>query len=323
MNETTDDYREIVVSETEDRCRLDKFVQTHAPNASRGAITRLLAQGHMILVDGATAAKGVRLRAGQRVHIHPALFGPPLAPKRNASLHVITATPTEVVIDKPAGKSCYPIDPTETDTVAHALAAKFPECVKAGATPQECGLVHRLDYGTSGVLIAARSDAAYQAWRSRFAEGQVSKRYLALVAGHVASPITIDFCVCTDPANRRRMRALPQEHWGRGQEATTTFMPLTPIDLQSIGFQDQPIRYLTVVEATCATGRRHQVRIHAAAAGYPLVGDPLYGGPVLFDCDLPFLHAQSVTNNDITFTAPLPEPRAALLKQLGHAAQKS
>ncbi len=307
--------REWLVAADDDGERLDRFLAARAA-VSRAAARRAIEEG-AVRVDGRRARKGQPLRAGERVTVEGPLedaasLAP--APEPDAPLAVLLADDVVVALDKPPGVPTHPLRAGERGTLAGALVARFPECAAVGADPREAGFAHRLDVETSGVILAARTQAAWDALRRAFREGRVEKRYLALVAGEVAAPGGIDRPLAHDPRDRRRVIAVadPTEAARLGaRPSVTRWEPLAA----AAG--------LTLLRASISTGRMHQVRAHLAAAGHPLVGDALYGGPPALD-SAPghFLHAERIvaphpSGGTLDATAPLPASRAAALARLG------
>jgi 23S rRNA pseudouridine1911/1915/1917 synthase len=295
--------------------RLDRVLAARFPGIGRRRWAALFAAG-AVEVDGARARKGDRVGPGAVVTLReqPAT-GDALAPvaQPDLPLELLHVEEGWVAIDKPAGWPSHPLRAGETGTVANALLARFPECAGAGRDPREAGLVHRLDRGTSGVLLAARDPGTWQELRRAFADRAVDKRYLALVAGAASDG------ACDAPLRPAGRRALLAHLGERGAlPAATTWRAVAA----GPG--------VTLLEVSAATGRMHQVRAHLAARGAPLVGDPLYGGPTEvagpdgpIAIPLPFLHAQRIDlpspgrGARRTIQAPLPAERAALLAQLG------
>jgi 23S rRNA-/tRNA-specific pseudouridylate synthase len=157
-----------------------------------------------------------------------------------------------------------PLDPRERDTAANFLLAQDP-ALRGVGDPLACGLAHRLDTGTSGLLVAARDVETYGALRAAFREGRVRKRYLAVVQGRVAARLLLATPLSHVPGDRGRMRpALPGD---RAWPARTVVTPLRSLD------------GATLVCAVIRTGVTHQVRVHLAHAGHPVLGDARYGGP--------------------------------------------
>jgi 23S rRNA pseudouridine1911/1915/1917 synthase len=231
-------------------------------------------------------------------------------PEPDLALDVLHADARLLAVAKPAGQPSHPLRPGETGTLANALVARYPECAAVGRDVREAGLVHRLDRGTSGVLIAARDLDAYSFARRAFAAGQVDKTYLALVAG-AASTGELDAPLVQ--RGRRSVIARPGD-----PDALAAFTRWRPLASAS---------GVTLLEVTAESGRMHQVRAHLAAAGHPLAGDPLYGGPESVGgqrIEHPFLHARSIAlphpdGGRLSVGAPLPGARAEILVALGCA----
>lgn len=284
--------------------RLDQFVRRRIPGLSRGSLTRLLDKGQ-ILVDGRERPKGLRLAVGQRVLVAAAATDerPPAQPE--LPLQVLAERADLVVVNKPAGVPCHPLVPGETDTVANAIVARYPECADASPHPREAGLVHRLDTSTSGVLVAARNRLSYGTLRALFGNEGVHKTYLALVHGTITRPGEISLALEGVPGDRTRVQVVPQERGGTGQAATTRYAPVCALGA------------FTLLRIGCRTGRRHQVRVHLAHVGHPLVGDLLYGGSPFPGVEGAFLHGLEVTLLGQRFSAPLPAERRRLLETLG------
>lgn len=295
----------LCISPEEDGLRLEQVLIRRFPALGRGEVRRAI-QGGLVQLDGAgPVRKGSRLTTGQRLLVDRdlTLVGP--APQPELPLHVLAVEPGFVVVNKLPGLPSHPLVPGERNTLANALAARFPECATASPTAREGGLVHRLDRSTSGVLLAARDPRAYALLRRFFVEKQVRKDYLALVEGRLAGEAVADCALEPVPGDPARVR--PATGLGRrGQEALTQVIPVEDLGTH------------TLVRALCTSGRRHQVRAHLAFLGHPLVDDALYGGSPLPGCDGAFLHASRLTLPGTLgdYQAPMPSSRAALLARL-------
>jgi 23S rRNA pseudouridine1911/1915/1917 synthase len=207
-----------------------------------------------------------------------------------------------VVVDKPAGLPCHPLDPGEVDAVVHRLLGRFPEIATASPEPREGGLVHRLDTDTSGCLAVARHRAAWQALRDGF--DAADKTYLAVVAGDAGAldGVVITDGIAHDRADRRRMVVD-----AAGQPCATA--------VAVVGVGQGHDGVVSLVRLGLRGGRRHQLRVHLAARGHPLVGDDLYGGP---DAARVMLHAWRLTlPGRAMVTAPLPDDIRAVLDDAG------
>lgn len=279
--------------------RADAVVAARFPGASRRRLVALFARG-AVRVDGARAKKGTAVAPGQTVTVAGA---PPsdddLRPVAAAgALPVLHEDAWLVAIAKPPGMPSHPLEVGETGTAANLLVARWPELRTVGDDPREAGLAHRLDAGTSGVLLACRDPDTWRATRQAFAGGAVRKRYLALVAGR-AEPGASQAPL----AQRGRVSVVDPD----GLPARTRWSV------------DRRFADATLLGCRAETGRMHQIRAHLAAAGHPLVGDALYGGPPDDEVVAFFLHASSLelahphTGEPLRIEAPLPDDRARAL----------
>jgi 23S rRNA pseudouridine1911/1915/1917 synthase len=292
--------------------RLDKLVAAHVGGASRRRVAALFAAG-AVHVNGRVARKGQVVAAGATIEItalpaSDADLRP--VPEPGLVLPVLYEDEALVVVDKPAGMPSHPLRPRETGTAANALVAHHPGCADAGDDVREAGLVHRLDTDTSGVLVAARTRDAWTLVRAAFAAGAVHKRYLALVHGIPIGP------GCYIPLVHRGKRMVGATHGDPTALAAETSWQI-----------EEQLGAFSLLVCTAQTGRMHQVRVHLALAGAPIVGDALYGaGAPPLPADLPlrghFLHAQSIslphplTGEILTVDAPLPADRRETLERL-------
>ncbi|MBX5482134.1 MAG: RluA family pseudouridine synthase [Myxococcaceae bacterium] len=298
---------QLTVDEGSAGSRIDLFVG-RALALSRAKLKALFDAG-AVRVDGRVAKKGATVVAGQRITVDLPEGDPRPVPEPDLPLTVLHADDALVFVDKPAGAPSHPLVPGERGTVANALVARFPECAEASADPREGGLCHRLDVDTSGVMVAARTRAAWTAVREAFAARKVDKRYWAVVSGPIADEGEIDLPLRHPPRHPDRVEAAADGAGAR--EALTTFRVL-----------DRSGEY-ALVEARIHTGVLHQVRAHLASIGAPLVGDPQYGGPEVPGVGRHLLHARSlalthpVTGRPIAQTAEAPEDFRAALERLG------
>ena len=285
-----------------DAVRLDTFLRGALPAMSRRLVRRLIAEG-AVCVNGRPAAKGVRVAPGDRVTL-PDLPAT-ITPEPGLALAVLHEDDALVALDKPGGMPGHALDPRQRGTAAAFLLARYPEMADVG-DPLAPGLVHRLDSGTSGLLVAARTRAAHCALRAALRARAVEKRYLALVAGRPpAAHWRVDVPLAHDPHDRRRMVA--------GSPGQRTWPAST--ELRVAGHAGPH----ALVEAIMRTGVTHQVRVHLALGGHPVVGDELYGGPpaglprgrhALHAVALRFPHP--VTGEPVVITSELPAELARL-----------
>ena len=283
--------------------RLDTFLRGALPAMSRRLVRRLIAEG-AVSVNGRPAAKGVRVAPGDRVTL-PDLPAT-ITPEPGLALAVLHEDDALVALDKPGGMPGHALDPRQRGTAAAFLLARYPEMADVG-DPLAPGLVHRLDSGTSGLLVAARARAAHRALRAALRARAVEKRYLAWVAGDASAldGARVALPLAHDPRDRRRM--LPATAGVRAWPAETR------LAIVAAG------RERSLVEATILTGVTHQVRVHLAARGHPVLGDVLYGGaPAGLPRGRHALHAAGLTlphptdGRPLSLSALLPADLAAL-----------
>jgi 23S rRNA pseudouridine1911/1915/1917 synthase len=273
--------------------RIDKALARFYPAAGRRQLAQLFADG-AVRLNGRLASKGDRVAIGDIVEltrepVHGDALRP--APDPDVPLVVLAERSELIAVAKPAGVPSQPLRAGELGTMANAIAFRFPECVAIGDDPRDGGLVHRLDIGTSGVLIAARTLDAHRALRAAFGAGMVIKHYLAITDG---LPVARE---CDAPLTQRGKRAVVD--LAEGLPAYTEIATLRTL----------PGRAL--VRCIARTGRMHQVRAHLAHVGAPLTGDALYAGAPLADHDGFFLHAERIAlplgGESLVVTAPIPD----------------
>ena len=277
--------------------RLDAAVRRLAPGLSRRLVRTLIADGS-VRVNGRPAHKGARVAAGDVVEL-PALTG--VAPDPDVALGVLYEDADLLALDKPGSVRGHALDPRERGTIAGALVARDPAQAAIG-DPLSGGLVHRLDIGTSGVLLAARTPASWTALRAAFRRHDVVKRYVAIVAGLPAVGTVVDVALAHDPQDRRRMR--PARPGDRAWPASTRVLEVTAHGTR------------TAVTVEIRSGVTHQVRAHLAWLGHPVVGDALYGGEMgALRAERHALHAATleIAARGLRVTAPLPDDMRALV----------
>jgi 23S rRNA pseudouridine1911/1915/1917 synthase len=262
--------------------RLDQYLAALEPSISRTQAQRLIAEGRVRL-NGAAARAGSRLRPGDRL----AWELPPPSPSRlrpePIDLAVVYEDDDLLVIDKPAGIVVHPGAGHETGTLVHALLARSPAWSSIGGAERP-GIVHRLDRDTSGLMVVARNDAAHRALSRQLQERTMRRAYRAIVVGEVPDAAArIEAAIGRDPRQRQRMAVL-----AAGREAVSEFRRLEIAERHSL------------LEVSLRTGRTHQVRVHLAYIGHPVLGDPVYGRrspligrPALHAADLSLRHPRS------------------------------
>src|SRR5258706_16118882 len=251
--------------------RLDKILVTTLPGASRKGARRLFEEGR-IRINGRRPSKGDIAKEGDEITVDlPESSGPLAVPEPDAPLVIRFETPLVVVAEKPAGQPTAPLRDGETGTLANALVGRYPEMGGVGYSPREPGLVHRLDTDTSGLVLAARTVAAFEALSRGLKGGAIEKAYLLVCqaeglgsAGDVAIPIA------HHPKDKKRMYPClhPRDVARyRPRDATTGFRVVRVAGEWAL------------VEARATSAIRHQIRVHMAAIEHPLAGDTLYDGP--------------------------------------------
>lgn len=274
---------------------------------SRSAV-RALVDDRAVLVDGKAATGGTRLIEGSSLALLdeppvPTVPGPEPVP-----VEVRHADADVVVVNKPAGLVVHPGAGHPGGTLVNGLLAAFPEIAAVG-DPARPGIVHRLDRDTSGLLLVARSEAGYAGLVAALSRHEVDRRYRALVWGHPEPPRgEIDAPIGRSPVRRTRMAVRTG-----GRDARTGY------EVQQV-FSEPAVALL---ECRLETGRTHQIRVHLAAIGHPVVGDAAYGGArSRLLLARPFLHAghlaldHPVTGELLAFDEPLPPELRAVLDAL-------
>ncbi|WP_084536802.1 RluA family pseudouridine synthase [Azospirillum halopraeferens] len=244
--------------------RLDKVLAAHVPELSRSRIRALLEQGHVRL-DGRTIADpSQRVKPGQSFDVFVPEAAPALPEAQDIPLTVVYEDEDVLVIDKPPGLVVHPAAGNPDGTLVNALLAHCRDTLSGIGGVRRPGIVHRLDKDTSGLMVVARNDRAHHALTAQFSDRSLSRTYHALVWG-VPSPRegTVDANIGRCPADRKKMAVVGEP---AGKRAVTRYRVL-----RAFG------RGAALVECTLETGRTHQIRVHMAHIGHPVVGDPLYG----------------------------------------------
>lgn len=294
--------------------RLDHFIVSMLPGHSRSQVQRLIKDGAVTLL-GKTAKANLAVKTGQAVEVEVAEPVDP-APRAEAiDLPILYQDSDLVVVDKPAGMVVHPAAGHAGGTLVNALLHHVDDLSGIGGEKRP-GIVHRLDRGTSGVMVVAKNDAAHEELSRQFQDREVEKDYLALVWGEVQAGRRIDSPIGRDPDNRKKMSAKAR----RSREAVTRIVrieKLTPA--------------LTLAQVAIHTGRTHQIRVHLSAIGHPIVGDTLYGGlhrrvpgdiRAVLRLERPFLHAGRLVfkhpadGRRMEFISALPADLASVLEDL-------
>ncbi|MEZ3160871.1 RluA family pseudouridine synthase [Microbacterium sp. BWT-B31] len=269
-----------------------------------------VAEAGGVALDGRVLAKSDKLRGGSWLEVEWAPKEEPrVVPVAVPGLGIVYDDDDIVVVDKPAGVAAHPSLGWEGPTVLGALAAGGYRIATTGAAERQ-GVVHRLDVGTSGLMVVAKSERAYTALKRAFKEREVEKIYHAVVQGH-PDPLsgTIDAPIGRHPSHSWKFAVTPE-----GKDSVTHYETL------------EAVRGAALLEIHLETGRTHQIRVHMAAHRHPCVGDPLYGGDPTLSARLgltrQWLHAHELSfahptaGEWVTFTSPYPDDLAHALEVL-------
>jgi 23S rRNA pseudouridine1911/1915/1917 synthase len=283
--------------------RLDSFLAAALPDRSRSQLQKLIKDGHVTGPAGALRAS-TAVKAGQRFTIALPEPAPATAVAEDLPLPILYEDSDLVVVDKPAGMVVHPAAGHSSGTVVNALLHHVEDLSGIGGELRP-GIVHRLDRGTSGVMIAAKNDAAHQELSRQFHDREVEKEYIALVWGVVHAGRRIDAPIGRDPGDRQKMST-------RARRARSAVTRITwALNLRGV----------SLIHVAIHTGRTHQIRVHLSAIGHPVVGDATYGGVhrrvaqdvrAVQRLERPFLHAARLVFTHPTdgrrmeFESPLP-----------------
>ena len=303
--------------------RLDRFLASQLPDMSRTHIQLLMEEGR-VLVDGGAMKPSHRIEQGATVTLDIPPVPAPGVDAEEIPLEILYEDRYLAVLNKPAGMIVHPGAGADSGTLVAALLHRFGgmEGLSTVGGPLRPGIVHRLDKGTSGVIVVALTNEAHLKLIEEFRERRVQKTYLALLHGKLDGETgTVDLPVARDLKRRSRMTARRRD----GREARTDWR--VRLRLESF----------TLVEADLHTGRTHQIRVHFSALGSPVVGDTLYGAPrqervgtgLLPPLGRNFLHAARIafahpmTGKQIEVRAPLPAELVSYLKNLGDSVKSA
>jgi 23S rRNA pseudouridine1911/1915/1917 synthase len=289
--------------------RLDRVVAFMA-DVSRNRAGTAIDEGLVTLNGKEATARSRRVNTGEKIVIENLQRSPEAGPAPQAEIEipVLHADAEIIVVNKPAGLVVHPGAGNETGTMVNGLLAQWPEISGVGSSERP-GIVHRLDRGTSGVLVVARTQQAYHHLTEQLADHSMGRRYKALCWGHFeAANGVVDAPIGRSDKDRTRMAVV-----AAGRPARTHYEVL----------QEWENPEVSLAECQLETGRTHQIRVHLSAIGHALVGDGAYGGDRIgLDLDRPFLHAAHLGfehpngSGWVSFDAELPDDLADLLTQL-------
>ena len=307
---------EVVVDAAMSGWRLDRALAVLIPTMSRERLKGLISNGDVASPSGLSRDPAKKVAAGDSFVVTVPPPRPSETQAQDIPLRIVFEDDHLLIVDKPAGLVVHPaagnLDGTLVNALLHHCAGRLSG-IGGVARP---GIVHRIDKDTSGLLVVAKTDPTHEGLSRQFAAHTVERRYTAVVAGVPAPPAgRIEGALARSSANRQKMAIVPD---GRGKHAVTHFRTVKPL------FKSAQI------ECRLETGRTHQIRVHMASIGHPLLGDPFYGGakgnqlPVLDELNfrrqalhaatLGFIHP--VTQENLSFVSPLPVDIVDLIGRL-------
>jgi len=256
---------------------LDAALVLAFPSSSRAFVREAIESGE-VTVDGRRAIKGLKLRGDERIEVRLLAETADNTVAPNPAIHPVCIFEDEAILayDKAAGMPVQPLSRTETTTLMNGVVAQHPECIPLGDRPLMAGALHRIDADTSGLVLVARSAAAFEGLRAQFAAQTVEKTYLALVEGCIAAGGTLDNMLVHDPTlpfcrmiDVSKCRAKRTECAAKAMHAVTQFQPIAHTTVEN--------EERTLLQVTIFTGVTHQIRAQLAMAGMHIVNDRLYG----------------------------------------------
>jgi 23S rRNA pseudouridine1911/1915/1917 synthase len=293
--------------------RIDRYLTSVLAGRSRSQVQRLINDGK-VTIDGEAVRSNRVVRGGETIVVDVPAPAAPVPQPEAIELDILYQDPDIAVINKPAGMVVHPAAGHAQGTLVNALLHEITDLSGVGGELRP-GIVHRLDRGTSGVMVVAKNDRAHAELARQFHDREVEKEYVALVWGVVQAGRRIDLPIGRDPVDRKKMSA-------RARRARSAATRITKA-LHMPG--------VTLIHVAISTGRTHQIRVHLSEIGHPIVGDAVYGGqrrrvaadlrPVLA-LERPFLHAgrlvfhHPIEGRRMEFETPLPGDLQSVLDLL-------
>lgn len=266
--------------------RLDAWLAGNIPSSTRALCRDAILAG-LVSVNGKPCRnKGLKLSGGERIEIDsfPETSDIRVRPDPSVPVKILFEDRALIAACKPAGIPVQPLSRTETGTLMNGMVHRYPDLAGIGDSPLMAGALHRIDTETSGLVLAARTQSAFEAIRAQFKQRTFTKTYYALVEGHVAVPGSIRHHLAHDPT-------VP---YCRMVDAATLNDPDLRMEAETVYEPEQWIGKWSLLKVTIKTGVTHQIRCQLALAGFPIVGDSLYGGTARIDTPRHFLHAFAV-----------------------------
>lgn len=294
--------------------RLDQAIASLNDSLSRSRLQRLIKDGRVSVNGTPVTRPSMRVTVGEQITVMVPEAEPSTLQAESLAIDILHEDADIIVVNKPAGMVVHPAAGHAGGTLVNALLHHVADLSGVGGTLRP-GIVHRLDKGTSGVMVVAKNDRAHTSLADQFRDRTARKEYLALVWGRLEAGRQIDAAIGRDPVHRQRMSVRAR----RARSASTIVLTA------------KPFQGVTLVRVAILTGRTHQIRVHLQAIGHPVVGDDAYGGVrrnlplhlrAVGTLTRPFLHAallcfvHPASGETVRFEAPLPDDLAAVVEQL-------
>ena len=296
----------LLTTEGERGTRLDSFLSAAVADLTRAAAARLIEQG-CVRVDGKIPSKSLKLTGNEHIELELPEPEPIEAQPQDIPLDVVYEDADVIVVNKPSGMVVHPAPGHPDGTLVNALLYHCGNSLSGIGGVLRPGIVHRIDRDTSGLIIAAKNDAAHQALSAQLKDHTLARTYECIAVGNFRDDSgTVDAPIARDPRDRKRMAVV-----NGGREAVTHWEVLA--------------RYPGYTHLRCRleTGRTHQIRVHLAHLGHPILGDTVYGakksvpgltGQCLHAVGLRFVHPR--TGETVELSCPLPEEFTSMLKKI-------
>ena len=306
---------QLTVPEEHDGQRLDQVLATLVPQQSRSRLQRLIKDGHVTVDNQPQLKVSTPVEAGQTITLDIPAPEPSRTPPQDLPLDIVYEDPDLLVINKTAGMVVHPAAGHGEGTLVNALLHHVEDLSGIGGEVRP-GIVHRLDRGTSGLMVVAKTNEAHEKLAAQFHDREVEKEYTALIWGVLRAGHRIEDPIGRDPVHRKKMTTR------RAVRARSAVTRIT---------WAEHFPGVALVGVAIATGRTHQIRVHLSSIGHPIVGDPLYGGVhrrvppelrAVQKLDRPFLHASKLAfthprdGRAMKFESPLPADLVDVLDKL-------
>jgi 23S rRNA pseudouridine1911/1915/1917 synthase len=316
---SAESLRQLLVETEHEGSRLDNFLTALLPDQSRSHVQRLIKDGS-VTGPATTLRPSTPVRAGQVYAVNVPAPAAATPEPEALPLRIIYQDEHLVVVDKPAGMVVHPAAGHSTGTLVNALLHHVTDLSGIGGEMRP-GIVHRLDRGTSGVMVVAKNDSTHQELSRQFRDREIDKEYIALVWGVVQAGRRIDAPIGRDPGDRQKMSTRAR----RARQAVTRVLTA------------KHYKGVSLLKVAIATGRTHQIRVHLSAIGHPIVGDPTYGGlhrrtmsnlRAVQRLERPFLHAAHLAfthpadGRRVQFDSPLPPDLQAVVNDIEEREQR-